>query len=144
MTTDATPHKNAGRVFEEERLVGEATDLLSDLVRQSRLRQRDVADRLGVTQSRVSQMLSGAESMSLRTFASFGWALGVRFELEPNRIASDETISTSASIPHADGSQAPRWVPPHRNTVRAGESTQRTRRLPLRVENGEARRRRSA
>lgn len=52
------------RVFEEELLVGEATDTLAALIEELGISQRDLAARLGVSEGRVSQILSGASNLS--------------------------------------------------------------------------------
>jgi transcriptional regulator with XRE-family HTH domain len=69
------------RNFEEELLVGEVTETVGALLKSLKIPQRQLAERLGVTPGRVSQVLSGAENLTLRSLGSIGWALGVRFDL---------------------------------------------------------------
>ena len=75
------------RILEEELLFGEATDTISGLLESVGISQKELADRLGVTEGRVSQMLSGHVNLTLRSLAALGWALGVRFELDPRPMA---------------------------------------------------------
>lgn len=92
------------RAFEEELLIGEATDTVAGLLESLRLSQRELAERLGVTEGRVSQILSGAENLTLKSLAACGWALGVRFELAPGAMA-DRSGTPALSDP-----PAPVWM----------------------------------
>lgn len=92
------------RAFEEEYLVGEATDTLAGLLDSLGLPQKTLADRLGVSPGRVSQILSGAENLTLRSLAGLGWALGVRFELAPTAMSDRE------GTPALDDPPAPDWL----------------------------------
>lgn len=71
------------RVYEEEVLFGEATDTIEALLESLEISRSELARRLRVSKGRVSQIMSGAENLTLRTLAAVGWALGVRFELRP-------------------------------------------------------------
>jgi transcriptional regulator with XRE-family HTH domain len=92
------------RVYEEELLFGEATDTVAALVESLGLTQRELARRLGVSEGRVSQILSGKENLTLRSLASLGWALGMRFDLEPRPMVD------RAGTPAADDPPAPAWL----------------------------------
>ena len=109
------------RAFEEELLVGEATDTVAGLLESLGLSQRELADRLDVTPGRVSQVLSGRENLTLRTLAALGWALGVRFELNPVAMAD------RAGTPAVDDPPAPAWLDRLRSTSRV---TYREIRMP--------------
>lgn len=100
------------RVFEEELLVGEATDTIAGLIESLGLPQKELASRLGVTPGRVSQILSGKENITLRSLASLGWALGVRFELNP------AAMLERAGTPAVDDPPAPAWLDRLRPTAR--------------------------
>lgn len=92
------------RVFEEELLVGEATDTVAALVDSLGLSQKELAQRLGVSAGRVSQILSGAENLTLRSLGALGWALGVRFDLQPSAMADRH------GTPALDDPPAPAWL----------------------------------
>jgi transcriptional regulator with XRE-family HTH domain len=92
------------RVFEEELLVGEATDTVAGLLESLRLSQKELASRLDVTPGRISQILSGKENLTLRSLAAVGWALGVRFELRP--VAMEDRVGT----PAVGDPPAPPWL----------------------------------
>lgn len=92
------------RVYEEELLFGEATDTVAALVESLGLTQRDLAGRLGVSEGRVSQILSGKENLTLRSLAALGWALGVQFDLDPRPMAD------RAGTPAVNDPTAPAWL----------------------------------
>jgi transcriptional regulator with XRE-family HTH domain len=92
------------RTFEEELLIGEATDTIAGLLESLQLSQRLLAERLGVSEGRVSQILSGAENLTLKSLAACGWALGVRFELTPAAMAD------RSGTPALNDPSAPLWL----------------------------------
>lgn len=97
------------RSFEEELLFGEATDTVSGLVESLGITQRELANRVGVSESRISQVLSGADNLTLRSLANLGWAMGVRFELSPI------PLEDRSGTPAGDDPPAPRWLRRHQS-----------------------------
>jgi transcriptional regulator with XRE-family HTH domain len=81
------------RAFEEELLFGETTDTVAALLASLGITQKELAQRLGVSEGRASQILSGGENLTLRSVAALGWALGVRFALAPQPM---ERVGTPA------------------------------------------------
>lgn len=69
------------RDVERELLYGETVETMRALFESVGLTQRDLARRLGVSDARMSRILSGRENLTLRTLADLGWAAGVRFEV---------------------------------------------------------------
>lgn len=69
---------------EENRLVNHALDIIKEIMLSDG--QKDLADALGVSPERISQMLAPNKNMSLRMLARAGKALGVRFTLNAERI----------------------------------------------------------
>lgn len=92
------------RVYEEEVLLGEATATVAGMLESLGLSQAELARRLGVTPGRVSQILSGHENIGMRTLGALGWALGVRFELQPVPMAD------RAGTPAVADPPAPAWL----------------------------------
>jgi hypothetical protein len=92
------------RAFEEELLVGEATESLYAIVQSLGITQRELARRLQVSPGRVSQILSGGLNLTLRTLAGCGWALGVRFGLVPSAMAE------RCATPAVGDPPLPDWV----------------------------------
>jgi transcriptional regulator with XRE-family HTH domain len=106
MTTVGTAFSDpeVRKVFEEELLFGESTDTIEALLESIRVSQRELARRLGVSEGRVSQLLSGRENLTLRTLGALGWALGVRFELNPVPMADRAGTPAQADPP------SPAWL----------------------------------
>jgi transcriptional regulator with XRE-family HTH domain len=69
------------REFERELLYGEVAETLGALIAEFGISQRALAERLGLSESRVSRILGGTENMTLKTLADVGSALGLRFHL---------------------------------------------------------------
>lgn len=91
------------REFEEQLLLNEAADTLRGLLSSLSISQKELAERLGVSESRVSQVVNGVNP-TLRSVAAFGWALGVRFRLGP--IAMSDRRGT----PAIDDPSGPAWL----------------------------------
>jgi len=92
------------RVFEEELLVNEATDTVAGLLASLGISQKELAKRLSVSPGRVSQVLSGAENLTLKSLGALGWALGVRFDLTPSPMADRK------GTPATDDPPPPAWL----------------------------------
>jgi len=94
------------RTYEEELMVGEATETLGALIQELGISQRELANRLDLSESRVSQVLNGGANLTLKSLAAFGWALGLRFDLDPVPMSMDERVGT----PARDDPPAPEWL----------------------------------
>lgn len=92
------------RTFEEEFLFGEATETIAALLQDLNINQAELAERLGVTRGRVSQILSGGENLTLRTLGAVGWALGIRLALNPH------PMTQRAGTPAVDDLLPPAWL----------------------------------
>jgi len=115
----ATPetHKPAEEdlAYEQELLVGSVTDVLNALVHALGLSQKELARRLGVTEGRVSQILSGSRGLTLNTLAAVGSATGVRFDLLPRPVGNHgkqelehlDWLTRLREIVHAEASNLP-------------------------------------
>jgi transcriptional regulator with XRE-family HTH domain len=94
----------ARRVYEEELLYGNATDTIDALLESLDVSQSELASRLGVSEGRVSQLLSGRTNLTLRSLASLAWALGMRASVVI------EPVSNRAGTPATDDPPAPPWL----------------------------------
>jgi transcriptional regulator with XRE-family HTH domain len=99
------------RDFEQELLYAEFGEIVHGLLESGQLRQKDLAARLGLGESRVSRLLKGDANTSLRSIADLGWALGYRFVLTP--VPLDDRSRTPAS----DDPPPPPWVQRLREAV---------------------------
>jgi transcriptional regulator with XRE-family HTH domain len=102
--TDKRDEQAMSREFERALLTGQAADLLVELRSTLGLSQRALAQRVKVSESRVSQVLAGGENLTLKSLAELGWAMGIRFELIPT------PIEDRAATPAADDPPPPRWL----------------------------------
>src|SRR5258707_10401455 len=66
------------RIFEQERLMVDATELLSIVMDMSGTRRGELAQRLGRSKAYVTQMLRGNQNLTLRTLADVFYALNCR------------------------------------------------------------------
>ena len=108
---------------EEELLLGEAVETVVDLLESHGITQRQLAERLGVGEARVSRILSGRENATLKTLAALGDALGVRFAVVAIPYAD------RSGTPAADDPPPPAWLASQRRRI-AGSAEARG--VPLR------------
>lgn len=91
-------------VYERELLFGEAIETVAAILESQGITQRELAERIGRGEARVSRILKGGENTTLKTIADLGYALGIRFSLVP--VAFAERSGT----PAADDPPAPEWI----------------------------------
>lgn len=70
------------RIFEQESLAAEATELISELMELGNIKKADLARKIGKSKAFVTQVLSGSRNMTVHTFADLAFALGHRIELD--------------------------------------------------------------
>lgn len=70
------------RIFEQESLAAEATELISELMERGNVKKADLARKIGKSKAFVTQVLGGSRNMTIHTFADLAFALGHRVELE--------------------------------------------------------------
>ena len=77
----------ARRRYEEERLIVNVFESLSDAIDHGDLSRADLAKTLGTSRAHITQLFSGQRNLTLRTLADLAWACGARatFALEPLR-----------------------------------------------------------
>ncbi|MGW1199860.1 helix-turn-helix domain-containing protein [Streptomyces sp. NPDC002536] len=63
------------------RLARQATASLAGLLAERGMTRKDLADRMGVSPGRVSQILSGGENLTLRSLAAVAECLDARVEI---------------------------------------------------------------
>jgi len=66
------------RLYEEERLLVEATELLTDIMNKRGLSRVDLAHKLGKSKAFITQVLRGNHNMTLRTLADLLGAMEYR------------------------------------------------------------------
>lgn len=109
---EATPPR---LVYERELLFGQAIETVAALLVSQEISQRELADRLGRSEARISRLLKGGENTTLKTIADLGYALGIRFTLTP------VPFTDRTGTPAAGDRPAPKWIDNQRRR-RAGSS----------------------
>lgn len=77
---------------EEQRMAVAACDVIFDVMDRTGLTQSDLADRIGTSESYVSQVLHGSRNMTLHTMAKLALGCGFKWDLvmlETKRASAD-------------------------------------------------------
>jgi ribosome-binding protein aMBF1 (putative translation factor) len=69
------------RLLNQEKLILEVTEALSEAIEKRGLTRSEVAKRLGKTRGFVSQLLAGGRNMNLRTVAYIADAIGISLKV---------------------------------------------------------------
>lgn len=85
------------RLLAEETLFREAHAVLQDGMAQSDLSQKQIAHRLGLSAGRVSQIMSGSENLTLRSFAAVAWAIGLALTIEWRLASAPQELGNPAA-----------------------------------------------
>lgn len=85
-------------LFEEERAVFVATELLSKIMEDRGLSKADLARLIGTSRANITTLLSGQRNMTIRTFARLAARLGVRIDMRGEPIRSGEFVNTPARV----------------------------------------------
>ena len=80
------------RVFEQESLALEATEVIATLLKEQNLNRADLAKRIGKSKAYVTQLMSGSRNMTLHTFADLAFVLGCRVELKPSMLEKSPEV----------------------------------------------------
>jgi transcriptional regulator with XRE-family HTH domain len=92
------------RDFERQLLFGELGETVGALINELGITQRQLAERLELSESRTSRILGGTGNVTLKTLADVGVALGLRFHL------TAEELPDRDEGPAADDGPLPDWL----------------------------------
>jgi transcriptional regulator with XRE-family HTH domain len=110
------PESNSlATAYEVDLLAGSVMQVVKGLMKTHAISQRELADRLGVSEARVSRVLNDSENMKLSMVAALGRAVGVRFAVAPIPFADRDQTPAAGDPP------PPRWLASQRRLV--SEST---------------------
>jgi transcriptional regulator with XRE-family HTH domain len=111
------------RDHERELLYSEVVEHLRAITAALGVTQHELADRLQVSDARISRIMTGRENITLKTLADLGWALGMRFELA----AAPLTDRTGTPAQHDP--PPPTWLQEYAQLIarRVAQSTQALR-----------------
>jgi transcriptional regulator with XRE-family HTH domain len=100
-----------GTQFEVEVLADSVIQTVRGLMKTNGINQRELAERLGVSEARVSRILNDSENMKLSVVAALGRAVGIRFALAPIPFADRSGTPAAADPP------APEWLVAQRSRL---------------------------
>ncbi|MGC1853296.1 MAG: helix-turn-helix transcriptional regulator [Solirubrobacterales bacterium] len=112
--------------YEAELLADSVIQVVRGLMETNGITQRELADRLRVSEARVSRILNDSENLKLSMVAALGRAVGVRFALAPIPFAH------RAETPAADDPPPPRWLASQRRLIAETTSASGPRSRPKR------------
>ena len=101
------------QAFERDLLYSEAVEHLRAIIASLGITQHELADRLQVSDARVSRIFTGRQNLTLRTLADISFALGLRFELVAAPMSEAERSYTPARL----DPPAPKWLVRHAQLV---------------------------
>jgi transcriptional regulator with XRE-family HTH domain len=104
MRAGAKKREAEQRDFERQLLYGEVGETVGALIKELGISQRQLADRLELSESRTSRILGGTGNVTLKTLADLGVALGLRFRL------TAEELPDRDEGPAADDGPLPSWL----------------------------------
>jgi transcriptional regulator with XRE-family HTH domain len=84
------------KLYAVEGLLGDAAQMIADLLEQKKMKKADLARLLNKTPAFVSQLLNGHANMTVRTLAEVVYALGAIVKIH----AEDEPALQKESSPH--------------------------------------------
>lgn len=82
--------------FAEEEAVAQAAIVIAQCLERCGMSQRELAQRLGISEGRISQILSAESNPTVKTLARVGRALGCRLQLD---LVSLHRSQEPASVP---------------------------------------------
>lgn len=88
------PAYNKEVIFEQELLYHSITNQVALYMQDNSISQHDVAEKIGLSEARISNILNGDANITLRTTASLAYAVGMRFEVELKPIEANQYQSS--------------------------------------------------
>ena len=120
--TGASPDHRAVETQIDDEMLVFVTRVINEVnwqLRECGLTRAELAERMGVSPGRVSQILSGGENLTSRTLVALSTALDARFSIELRPVKSGDTYASPDPV-RAD-------PPPAANHHAASRATHRAR-----------------
>lgn len=95
LNTNQTPKEEL--IYAEEFAVAHVALVLSDLLENCNITQRQLAKQVGVSEGRISQILSADANLTVKTLARIGHVLGHRFCCGFQRIHEGKSLKQTYS-----------------------------------------------
>lgn len=90
--------RERNRIYQQESLAFEATELISDLMEKQNISKSELALRIGKSKAFVTQLLSGSRNMTMHTFADLAFALGHRVRFSPISLALSSAVEATVAL----------------------------------------------
>lgn len=90
--------EDSRRQYEEERLIVNVFENLSDALERGDLSKADLAKALGTSRAHITQLFSGQRNVTLRTLADLAWACGARATVALEPLRSGEFIDVPVRL----------------------------------------------
>ena len=108
------PDSFEGRAaFERDHLSNQIVDGVEKFMRDRGVSQQELAAKMGVSEGRVSQILSGDQNLTLKTLAGLAAALEGHFHIRfgTELVAEDEQSNRDAGVRALPAAARPTWEP---------------------------------
>jgi len=89
------------RIYRQEGLIVEFAEMVAELMHVKQVKKRDLAKRLGVSPSQVTQWLDGTANLQLRTVSDILFALDSKLRIEAEPLRLEHTLHVQ-KIKHSD------------------------------------------
>lgn len=106
--TGASPDHRAVETQIDDEMLALLTQVINEInwyMRERGLTRAELAERMGVSPGRVSQILGGGENLTLRTLVALSTALDARFGIELSPVKDGDTYRSSGPA-RAEGAPA--------------------------------------
>lgn len=101
---DLIQSKDERLILAEESAMAHVALVVSELLNSRNVSQRQLAEMLGLTEARVSQILDAESNLTIKTMARIGCVLGHRFEVEFAPEFSSEQVVAAEQYSASSGS----------------------------------------
>jgi transcriptional regulator with XRE-family HTH domain len=99
------------QIYERESLAFNAAELISDLMEEQAVSKSELAGKVGVTKSHITQLLGGSRNMTMHSLADLAFALGCKVELKTTPLGdlafSEDARRARSSAPRKLGTTSP-------------------------------------
>jgi transcriptional regulator with XRE-family HTH domain len=84
------------KLWQQERAIIEATERICELMEKQGVSRCELADLIGKSKSRVSQLLDGSANMTLRTLSDLYFSLGRAVHITDGPLAQSDPLAVPA------------------------------------------------
>lgn len=107
LTEKLTKTEEGMRLYQQERAVLEATELICQLMGEQDVNRTQLAQRLGTSKGYITQLLDGRRNMTIRTISDVFYSLNRTVHFQDGSL--DATISEAPLLSLSAGEAWPGW-----------------------------------